>query len=68
MRHVPEGEEWHKATDQLRGTDVYGDPDIGLGTQFSLRFDTEDYNQVHNAIMNDDMYFEFHFAVPLYVW
>ena len=48
MRHVPEGEEWHKATDQLRGTDVYGDPDIGLGTQFSLRFDKEGYNQVHN--------------------
>ena len=46
VRHVPQGKQWHKATDQLMGTDVYGDPAMGLGTQFSVVFDNEDYNQV----------------------
>ena len=46
VRHVPQGKQWHKATDQLRGTAVYGDPAMGLGTEFSVVFDNEDYNQV----------------------
>ena len=29
VRHVPAGNTWHKATDQLRGTDVYGSAAAG---------------------------------------
>ena len=27
MRHVPQGSTWHPATDDLRGTQEYGDPE-----------------------------------------
>ena len=48
VRHVPQGLRWHNATDQLRGVDVYGDPGLGLGTEFSVSYHTEEYNQVSN--------------------
>jgi len=32
VRHVPAGNAWHPATDQLRGTDVYGSPDGPLAS------------------------------------
>ena len=45
MRHVPQGTTWHPASDQLRGTDVYGDSNDPL-QPFSVKWDTYDYNQV----------------------
>ena len=46
VRHVPGGESWHPATDQMRGTDVYGDP-TDKTKPFSIKWDTVDYDQVH---------------------
>ena len=49
VRHVPEGNTWHTATDKLRGTDEYGDKDDSL-QPFSIKWDTEDYNQVIHSL------------------
>jgi len=39
VRHTPKGNNWHKATDQLRGTEVYGSS--GNNTvQWSIEFET----------------------------
>ena len=46
VRHVPAGHMWHKATDQLRGTDVYGTPCGGSCKQeWSSKFDKTKFNQ-----------------------
>ena len=46
VRHVPAGNVWHKATDQLRGTDVYGTPCGSMCKQeWSIRFDNKNFNQ-----------------------
>jgi hypothetical protein len=41
VRHVPAGNTWHPATDQLRGTDQYGDPNTDQA--FSIRFDDDTF-------------------------
>ena len=56
MRHVPQGTTWHDATDALRGTDVYGDKDDD-SNPFSVKWDTEDYNQVGKILLH-----VFHFS------
>ena len=46
VRHVPAGHVWHKATDQLRGTDVYGKPCGGsCNEEWSIKFDKTEFNQ-----------------------
>ena len=46
VRHVPAGNVWHKATDQLRGTDVYGTPCGATGNdEWSIKFDKVEFNQ-----------------------
>ena len=46
MRHVPYGNHWHPAEDQLKGTDVYGVPSGPLSDQaWSVRFDNLTFNQ-----------------------
>ena len=46
VRHVPAGSKWHKATDQLRGTEVYGTPCGATGaTEWSVEFDNKDFDQ-----------------------
>ena len=47
VRHVPEGTTWHLATDQLGGTDVYGDPN-DLSQAFSIDWSSEEYTEVKN--------------------
>ena len=49
MRHVPEGNTWHAATDHLRGKDVYGDPQ-NIQEPFSIKFDQDDFNQVFQLL------------------
>jgi len=44
VRHVPSGYTWHPATDQLMGTDVYGDPN-NMNEAWSVKFDQNDFNQ-----------------------
>jgi len=43
VRHVPPGTMWHKATDQLRGTDKYGDPNGH--SEFSVKFIHEIFHE-----------------------
>ena len=38
VRHVPAGKAWHPAKDQLKGTEVYGDPSND-GVAWSIKFD-----------------------------
>ena len=46
VRHVPAGNKWHKATDQLRGSDVYGKPcGATCGKEWSTKFDNNKFNQ-----------------------
>lgn len=47
VRHAPAGNRWHKATDQLKGSDVYGNPSVGLtgNTEWSIRFDTTPFTE-----------------------
>ena len=46
VRHVPRGNKWHKATDQLRGTDEYGTPCGATCNQdWSIKFDNTKFNQ-----------------------
>ena len=45
VRHVPaSAKAWHPATDQLRGTDVYGDPS-NPNTAWSITFNKTSFNQ-----------------------
>lgn len=47
VRHVPAGNQWYKATDQLAGTDSYGNYEDGpLGNEgFSVKFDTVAFSE-----------------------
>jgi hypothetical protein len=46
VRHVPAGNSWHPATDQLRGTDVYGAPDGPLSSHaWTTAFSTTPFNE-----------------------
>ena len=38
VRHVPAGNAWHPATDQLNGNEVYGDPSNDC-FPWSIKFD-----------------------------
>jgi hypothetical protein len=63
VRHIPQRSKWHPATDALRGTDVYGSPD--LKPPFSVKWDTYDYDQVLQSsisIINPSSLFQFLFA------
>ena len=42
VRHVPPGNRWHKASDHLAGTAVYGDPTGGATSseEWSIKFDS----------------------------
>ena len=44
VRHVPQGLKWHKATDQLTGTDVYGDPKV-ITQPWSLDWSKLEYSE-----------------------
>ena len=44
VRHVPQGSTWHPATDQMRGTDVYGEE--GGDMAWSISFADINYDQV----------------------
>ena len=45
-RHVPAGTRWHKATDQLEGTDVYGTRcGANCDTEWSIKFNSDDFDQ-----------------------
>ena len=47
MRHVPPGETWHPATDNLLGKDVYGAyvSDLKAASVFSVAFHDTSYNE-----------------------
>ena len=46
VRHVPEGNKWHRATDQLRGSDMYGTPcGETCNQEWSIKFASINYNQ-----------------------
>ena len=46
VRHVPVGNKWHKAQDQLEGTEIYGKPCGPLCSEaWSVRFDNETFDQ-----------------------
>ena len=46
VRHVPAGNRWHKAKDQLAGTEVYGTPcGTTCAQEWSIKFDKEDFNE-----------------------
>ena len=47
VRHVPPGNRWHKATDNLAGTAVYGDANGGATSphEWSIRFDSIHFDQ-----------------------
>ena len=47
MRHVPPGTRWHKSTDHLAGTAVYGDANGGptSSEEWSIRFDSIPFDQ-----------------------
>ena len=45
VRHVPAGPTWHPATDQLRGTDQYGDSGVS-GQAWSLAWADQDFDQL----------------------
>ena len=44
VRHVPAGNTWHPATDQLKGTDVYGDS-TNDGVAWSKKFSDVPFDQ-----------------------
>ena len=46
VRHVPAGNSWHKATDQLKGTDVYGTPcGATCNKEWSVKFAHQQFDQ-----------------------
>jgi len=46
VRHVPPGNMWHPAKDQLVGTEVYGTPSGDHGDKaWTVRYDTMDYDE-----------------------
>ncbi len=46
VRHVPAGTKWHKATDQLRGTDEYGTPcGATCDNEWSIKFNKDSFDQ-----------------------
>ena len=46
VRHVPAGNRWHKAKDQLAGTEVYGTPcGTTCAQEWSIKFDEEDFDE-----------------------
>ena len=46
VRHVPAGNKWHKAQDQLKGTDMYGKPcGSTCDEEWSVPFHKEKFNQ-----------------------
>ena len=46
VRRVPSGNKWHKAKDQLRGTEVYGKPcGPTSNKEWSVKFDNIKFNQ-----------------------
>ena len=46
IRHVPRGNNWYRATDQLRGTDVYGTPcGAKCNNEWSIKFSNRRFNQ-----------------------
>ena len=46
MRHVPAGNQWHSATDQLKGTSVYGKPcGATCNKEWSVKFDNIKFDQ-----------------------
>ena len=52
VRHLPNGSRtWYKAVDQLRGTEVYGDP-TDVSAEWSIQFDNTPFNQMMFA--NED--------------
>ena len=57
VRHVPAGGVWHKATDQLRGTDVYGTPcGPTCKQEWSIRFDNKKFNQFLFALGDEHLW------------
>ena len=46
VRHVPQGNTWHPATDDLKGLDEYGDPN-DLDGPFSIKYKEDNYTQVY---------------------
>ena len=44
VRHVPQGDKWHTATDQMRGTEEYGEQ--GGDMAWSIMFTNISYDQV----------------------
>ena len=50
VRHVPGGDTWHPATDQMRGTEVYGVN--GDDQAFSIKFDDISYDQVTRSYIH----------------
>ena len=54
VRHVPSGGAWHRATDHLSGTAVYGKPCGGVcDKEWSVRFDNIPFNQFMFAAGDD---------------
>lgn len=51
MRHVPYGTKWHPATDQLRGTEVYGNAN-DPSEPFSVQWDSTDFDAVSYLVQN----------------
>ena len=47
VRHLPGGDKWHPATDDLAGTHVYGDPSKGIASAsaWSIKFDDKDFDE-----------------------
>ena len=46
VRHAPAGNRWHKATDQLRGTESYGVPcGATCDEEWSIKFDNIPFDQ-----------------------
>ena len=46
IRHVPRGNNWYRATDQLRGTDVYGTPcGAKCNKEWSIKFSNQQFDQ-----------------------
>ena len=44
VRHVPQSSKWHKATDLLKGTEVYGDPQ-DMTKEWSVSWSQDDFNE-----------------------
>ena len=53
VRHVPEGSRWHPATDNLVGTEEYGNK-LDQSQPFSVKWGTSDYNQVREEIYGNE--------------